>query len=126
MSSPFCANCSRDCSRAGLGIGPVAQAETAKQVGTGVEVTCSQGEVLGPVAEVDSVPAVIGPVMELRGPVVGLAGVEANEELSLVVQAVTVNVSAAEATAGPAYEPANPDVSPRVLGPEDEVRWSVV
>lgn len=53
----------------------MAQLETEKQVGTGVEVRCSQFDVIGPVA---------------------LIWVEATEVLSRVVQAVTVNVSAVE------------------------------
>lgn len=82
MSSPLCANCSRDSSRAGLGIGPVAQVETETQVGIGVEVMCSQFEVIGPVEEVDSVPSEAkkvlspwlktGPVDEVRCSVVKL------------------------------------------------------
>lgn len=79
MSSPLCANCSREDSRAGLGIGPVVQVETENQVGAGVEVMCSQSEV---VVEVDSVPVVVGPVVKVRSPVVAL------------ILAVTVNVSA--------------------------------
>ena len=108
MSSPTCANCSRDSSRAGLGIGPVAQVETEKQVGTGVEVICSQSEVRGPV-EVDSVPVFAGP--EVRGPAVALIGVEAMEVLSFA----TVNVSAVEV------------IGPRLkTSSVDEVRCSVV
>lgn len=128
MSSPLCANCSRDSSRAGLGRGPVAQVETEKQVGTGAEVMCSQFEVVGPVVEVDSVPVVVGPVVTVRGPVVALIGVESMEVLSLVGQAVTVYVSAFEVI-GPAYELANPlaHVSPSLkTGSVDEVRCSAV
>lgn len=84
----------------------MAQVETETQVGIGVEVMCSQFEVIGPVEEVDSVPS------------------EAKKVLSLVVQAVTVNVSAVEVI-GPEYELAH--VSPWLkTGPVDEVRCSVV
>lgn len=107
MSSPLCASSSRDSSRAGLGIGPVAQVETETQAGTGVEVMCSQFEVIGPVVVVGSVPVVVGPVVKVRDPVVALKGVQAMEVLSLVVQAVTVNVSAAEVI-DPAFELENP------------------
>ncbi len=58
MSSPLCANCSRDSSRACRGTGSVAQVETEKQAGTGVEIICSQSEVKGPVVEGDSLPVV--------------------------------------------------------------------
>ena len=110
MSSPICANCSRDSSRAGLGIGPVAQVETEKQVGTGVEVICSQSEVRGPV-EVDSVPVFAGPEVTVRGSAVALIGLEAMEVLSFA----TVNVSAVEV------------IGPRLkTSSVDEVRCSVV
>ena len=75
----------------------MAQVVTGKQVGTRVEVMCSLFEVIGPVVEADSVPVVVGPVVKA----VALVGVEAMEVLSLVVQAVTVSVSAAEVM-GPA------------------------
>lgn len=126
MSSPLCANCSRDSSRTGLGIGFVVQVEKEKQVGTGVEVICSQFGIRGPVEEVGSVPVVVGPVVKVRGPVVALIGVEAMEVLSLVVQAVTVNVVEA---LGAVYEVANPlaHESPwSKKGSVDEVRSSVV
>lgn len=122
MSSPLFANCSRDSTRAGFGIGPVAQVETEKPVGIGMEVMCSQFEVIGPVVEVDSVQVVVGPVLEARGPVVALIRVETTEELSLVVQAVTVNVSVVEVI-GPACELAGPWLK---MGSVDEVRCSVV
>lgn len=128
MSSPFCASSSRDSSRAGLGIGPVAEVETEKQVATGVAVMCSECEVIGPVVVVDSILVVAGPGVKVRGPVVALKGVEATEVLSLVVQAVTVKVSAVEVI-GPAYELANPGVhmDPWLkTGSVDEVRGSVV
>lgn len=73
----------------------MAQVETEKQVGTGVEVVCSQIEVTGPVVVVvvvDSVPVVVGPGVFA----VALIGVEAMEVLSVAVQAGTVNVSAVE------------------------------
>lgn len=106
MSSPLCANCSRDSSKSGLGTGPVAQVETEKQVGTGVEVICSPFEVIGPMEEVDSVPVFVDPVVKVRVPVAALIGVQATDVLSLVVQAVTVNVSAVEVIC-PAFEREN-------------------
>lgn len=96
----------------------MAQVGTGKQVGTRVEVMCSQLEVIGPVVEVDSVPVVVGPVVK----VVALIGVEAMEVLSLVVQAVTVNVSAVEVM-GPACELAIPWLKAVSV---DEVKCSVV
>lgn len=121
MSSPLCANCSRDSSRAGLGRGPVAEVGTEKQEGTGVEVTCSQFEVTDPVVKVASVPVVVGPVVKVWGPV-ALIGLEA------AAQAVSVNVSAVEVI-GPACEPPPlAHVGPRSkTGPSvTEVRCSVV
>lgn len=99
----------------------MAQVETERQVGTGVEVICSQLEVTGPVVDVESVPAVAGPVVNVRGPVVVLIAVESVEVLSLVVQAVTVKVSADEVT-GPAFEAEIPLKS----GSVDEVKSSVI
>lgn len=128
MSSPLCAKSSRDSSRAGLGRGPVAQVETEKHLSTGVEVMCSQFEVIGPVVVLDSLPVVVGPVVKVRGPAVPLTGVEAMEVLSPVMQEVTVNVSVVEVI-GPACELANPlaHVGPWLkTGSVDEVRRSVV
>lgn len=123
MSSPLCANWSRDASRAGLGIGPVVQVENDKQVGSGVEVMCSQFKIE---VEVDSVPVVVGPVVTVLGPVVALVGEEAMDVLSLVVQAVTVNVSAGDVI-GSAYGVAGPLVHAWLTtGSVDEVRCSVV
>lgn len=98
MSSPLCANSSRDFSSAELRIGPVAQVESDRQVGTGVEVMCFQLEVKGPVVVVDSGPAIVGRVV--RGPVVELGGVEAMEVLFLVVQVVPVNGSEVRCSVG--------------------------
>lgn len=93
----------------------MAQVETEEEVGTGIEVMCSQFEVIGPVVvEVDCVPVVAGPVVETRDPVVALTGVTATEVLSLV----TVNVSAVELRG-----PASPLLE---TGCVDEVRRSVV
>lgn len=116
MSSPLCANCSRDSSRAGLGIGPVAQEDTEKQVGTGVEVICSQIEDICPVVDVASVPVVVGPVVKVRGPAVALIAVESIE----VVQADTV--SAVEVR-GTAHKLAPPRLK---TGSVDEVCCSVM
>lgn len=58
----------------------MAEVETDKQVVTGGEVMCSQIGDIGPVVEVDSIPVVVGPVVNVRVSVV----------------AVTVNVSAYE------------------------------
>lgn len=127
MSSPLCANSSRDSSRAGLGIGPVAEVETEKQVGTGVVVMCSECEVIGPVVVLNSILVVIGPGVRVGGSVDAFKGVEATEVFSLVVQAVTVKVSVSEVI-GPAYELANPmaHVDPGLkTGSVDEVRGSV-
>lgn len=99
----------------------MAQVETERQEGTGVEVICSQFEVTGPVVEVESVPVVAGPVVNVRDPVVALIAVESVEVLSLVVQAVTVKVSAIEAT-GPAFEVE----IPLKTGSVDEVKCSVI
>lgn len=93
MSSPLCANCSRDASRAGLGMGPVALTRAKRQVGSGVEEMCSQFEVTGPVVKEGSVPVGIGPVVEIIGCVVELTGTEAREVASLVEQAVTLDGS---------------------------------
>lgn len=119
MSSPLCANCSRDSNREWLGKGPVAQVGTEKQVGAGVEVMCSQFEVTDPVVKVDSLSVVVGPVVKVRGPVALI-------EVESVVQAVTVP---AVEVIGPAYEPANPlaHVGPWLkTGSVTEVGCSVV
>ncbi|TNN60801.1 hypothetical protein EYF80_028971 [Liparis tanakae] len=86
----------KDSSRAGLGIGPVAQLETEKQVGSGVEDTCSQLGVTGPVVVLDSVPVAVGPEGTGRGFAAALIGGEATGVLGVAVQAGTVNVSAVE------------------------------
>lgn len=77
--------------------------ETEKQLGTGVEVICSQFEVIGSVEEVDSVPVFKDPVVKVRGPVAALLGVQAMEVLSFAVQGCTVNISAVEVRC-PAFE----------------------
>ena len=69
-----------------------------------------------------SVPAVVGPVVEARGPVVALIAVEGMEVSSRVVLSVTENVSAVEGT-GPTYELADPWLK---TGSVDEVRSSAV
>lgn len=97
-------------------MGPVAQEDTEKQVGTGAEVICSQIEVICPVVEMASVPVVVGPVVKVRSPAVALIAVESIE----VVQAVTV--SAVEVT-GPAHELATPRLK---TGSVDEVCCSVM
>lgn len=123
MSSPLCANCSRDSSKAGLGIGPVAQVESEKQVVAGVEVMCSHCEDVGP--EVVSVPVFVGTVVKVGDPVVALTGVEATELLNLII-AVDVNVSAAEVT-GPEVADPLTHVGPECkTGSVDEVSCSVV
>lgn len=104
MSSPLCANLSREASRAGLGIGPVARAETEKHVHAEEEVNCSQFEVIGPVVEVDSVSVVVGLLVKAMADVVALIGEAAVEVLSLVV--VTVNSPAVEVI-GSGFEPAS-------------------
>lgn len=78
------------------------QVEAKRPVGTGVEIICSRSEVIGPVEEVDSVPLVLDPVVKVRGPVDALTEEESMEALSLVVQAVTVDISAVEVI-GPAF-----------------------
>lgn len=69
------------------------QVDIGTQVGTR-EVICSQFEVIGPVEEAQSIPAFI--YSFVRGPVAAFRGVQAMEVLSLVVQEVTVKVSAVE------------------------------
>lgn len=96
----------------------MAQVEAEGEVGTGLEVMCSHFEGIGPAVEVDCVPVVVvGPVVEAR-----VTGVTATEVLSLVVQAVAVNVSAAEVR-GPGHELVSPLLE---TGSVDEVRRSVV
>lgn len=96
MSSPLCANCSRDSSSSGLWTGPAAQAKTDKPVGSEVEVLCSYVEVTGPVKEDDSDPVLVDCVERARGPVAALIGVEVVEVAGRVTQEVAVNISAAE------------------------------
>lgn len=115
MSSPLCANCSRDSSSSGLWTGPAAQAETEKPVGSEVEVLCSYVEVTGPVKEDDSNPVLVDSVVKVRGPVAALIGVEAVEVVGRVAQEVAVNISAAEV-----IRPASGEVK---CSSETKVRW---
>lgn len=98
----------------------MAQLETEEQVGSGVEDTCSQLGVIGPVVLLDSVPVVVGPEVTVRGFAVALIGGEATEVLGIAVQAGTVNVSAVE---GNHVVHGGPEMK---TGSVDEVRCPVV
>lgn len=101
-------------------MGPVALEGAKRQVGTGIEVTCSQGEVIGPVVEVDSVPVAVSSAIELTG-------MEAWDVVSLVVQVVPVDVLAfINEVMGSSYKLACSSLQVEMLRSVDEVRGSVV
>lgn len=127
MSSPLCANCSRDASRVGLEKGRVMQVGTKTEVGTVVEVTGCGFEVVGPVVG-GWVPEVTVPVVKVMVSAVELTG-PAMEAVSLVVQAVTVHVlvDSLVEVKGSAYKLKGPmaHVGPWAkMGSADEVRGS--